>query len=191
MPHSEESPSTTQDKMAQVNGEKPSSAFLHHLTLYPVVADSISTFKSNPYGAKSIDLTSQGYEKLAKPFLPYFEKPYAYVSPYIKKADSLGDSTLSTFDSKFPVVKKPTKELIDDGKSVVFFPLKVGNEGKDYVFSVYGSEKKKVGGEGVVTYSKAAIATGLIVTSDALHWFSEFLSKKKAEAKEAINEKKQ
>jgi len=192
MPHSEESTSvTTEDKMAQVNGEKPASAFLHHLSSYPVVADSISTFKSNSYGAKSIDLTSQGYEKLAKPFLPYFEKPYAYVSPYVKKADSLGDSTLSTFDSKFPVVKKPTQELFDNGKAVVFFPLKVGNEGKDYVFGVYGSEKKKVGGEGVVTYSKAAFATGLIVTSDALHWVSEFLSKKKAEVKEVVNEKKQ
>ena len=69
--------------------------------------------------------------------------------------------------------------------------MKLGNEGKDYVLNVYGTEKKKVGGEGVVTYSKAALATGLIVTSDAIHWLSEFLSKKKEEAKEAVNEKKQ
>lgn len=192
MPHSEQSTSVaTEDKMAQVNGEKPASAFLHHLYSYPVVADSISTFKANPYGAKSLDLTTQGYEKLGKPILPYLTKPYSYVSPYVHKADSLGDSTLSTIDSKFPVVKKPTKEIIDDGKAVVFYPVKLGNEGKDYVLNVYGTEKKKVGGEGVVTYSKAALATGLIVTSDAIHWLSEFLSKKKEEAKEAVNEKKQ
>jgi len=71
----------------------------------------------------------------------------------------------------------------------VFYPLKVGNEGKDYVLGVYGSEKKKVGGEGLVTYGKAAIATGLVVSSDAFSWLSQFLSKKKAETKEVVNEK--
>jgi len=190
MPHSEDS---TPKKMApQVNGEAPSSAFLSHLFSYPVISDSISTFKSNPYGAKSIDIfttsSTKGLE-LTKPLHPYFTKPYQYVSPYVKKADSLGDSTLSTIDSKFPVVKKPTGELYNDGKSFVFFPLKKGTEGKEYVFGVFGSEKKKVGGEGLVTVAKATVATGLVVSSDALSWISTFLSKKKAEVKEVTNEK--
>merc|ERR1711939_134870 len=146
----------------QVNGEAPSSAFLSHLISYPVISDSISTFKS---------------------------LPYQYVSPYITKADSLGDSTLSTIDSKFPVVKKPTGELIDNGKAIVFFPLKKGIEGKEYVVGVYGSECKKVGGEGIVTWGKAAIATGLVVGGDAYGWLSGFLAGKKAEAKEVSNEK--
>jgi len=187
MPHSEESITT---KMApQVNGEAPSSAFLSHLYSYPVISDSISTFKSNPYGAKSLDLTSAVYEKTGKPLLPYLSKPYEYVSPYVKKADSIGDSTLSTIDSKFPYVKKPTGEIFDEGKAIVFYPLKVGTEGKEYVFGVFGSEKKKVGGEGIVTYGKAVVATGLVVSSDALSWLSAFLSRKKAEAKEVSNEK--
>merc|ERR1712093_874997 len=42
----------------QVNGEAPSSAFLSHLISYPVISDSISTFKSNPYGAKSLSITT-------------------------------------------------------------------------------------------------------------------------------------
>ena len=54
---------------------------------------------------------------------------------------------------------------------------------------IFGSEKKKVGGEGVVTYGKAVVATGLVISSDALSWLSAFLSKKKAEAKEVTNEK--
>jgi len=177
--------------MAQVNGEKPStsSAFLSHLFSYPVISDSIATFKSNPYGAKSLDFTTASYEKLGKPILPYLSKPYEYVSPYVAKADSLGDSTLSTLDSKFPAVKKPTGELYDNGKSFVFFPLKKGSEGKEYVFKTYNGEVKKVGGDGVVTYGKAAISTTLVVTSDTLGWLSQFLSKKKAEAKEVTNEK--
>jgi len=194
MPHSEETSSnitTTDDsKMApQVNGEAPSSAFFHHLFSYPVISDSITTFQSNPYGAKATELTATSYAKISKPILPYLSTPYSYVSPYLHKADSLGDSTLSTLDSKFPVVKKPTGELIDDGKAFVFYPLKVGNEGKEYVFGVFGGEKKKVGGEGLVTLGKAAVATTLVVSSDALGWLSRFLSKKKEEAKEVTNEK--
>lgn len=194
----------------QVNGEAPSSAFLsvrsksylppnfyrqrliaylQHLFSYPVISDSISTFKSNHYGAKATELTTTTYTKISSPILPYLSKPYQYVSPYVAKADSLADSSLSTLDSKFPVVKKPTGELYDEGKAIVFYPLKVGNEGKEYVLSVFGGEKKKVGGEGVVTWAKAGIATGLVVSSDALGWLSAFLSKKKKEAKEVVNEK--
>lgn len=191
MPHSEEASSTsTTDKMAQVNGDKPSSAFLSHLYSYPVISDTISTFKANPYGAKSLDFTTASYEKTLKPLLPYFTTPYSYVSPYVHRVDTLGDSTLSTLDSKFPTVKKPTHDLIEEGKAIVFFPVKLGNEGKDYVVGVFGSEKKKVGGEGVVNLGKAVVSTGLIVSGDAVHWLSEFLSKKKVEAKEVVQEKK-
>lgn len=186
MPHSENEESTM---APQVNGDAPSSAFLSHLISFPVIGDSISTFKSNPYGAKSLDLTSAGYEKLGKPLIPYLAKPYEYVSPYVKKADSLGDSALSTVESKFPVVKKPTGELYSEGKSIVFFPLKFALEEKDHVFKTYNTEVKKVGGEGIVTYGKAAVSTGLIVGHEAYSWLSSFLSAKKAEVKEVTNEK--
>ncbi|KAI9046707.1 hypothetical protein LZ554_009445 [Drepanopeziza brunnea f. sp. 'monogermtubi'] len=160
-----------------------------HLFSYPVISDSISTFKSNPYGAKSLSLSSSLTHTFADPLMPYLSKPYQYVSPYVKRADSIGDSTLSTLDSKFPVVKKPTGELVEDGKKMVFFPLMKGNEGKEYVFGVYGSEVKKVGGDGIVTWGKAAIATGLVVGGDAVGWLQGFLAGKKAEAKEVSNEK--
>ena len=156
---------------------------------YPVISDSISTFKSNPYGAKSLSFTHSTIDSLSKPILPYLSKPYEYVSPYVKKADSLGDSTLSTLDSKFPYVKKPTGEIYENGKSIVFFPLKKGTETKEYVFGTYKGEVKKVGGEGLVTYGKAAVATGLIVGGDAYSFLVSFLGTKKAEAKEVVKEK--
>ncbi|RDL40793.1 Uncharacterized protein BP5553_00772 [Venustampulla echinocandica] len=174
----------------QVNGDPaPSSAFLAHLVSYPVINDSITSFKSHPYGAKSLQLTSQGYEKLGVPLLPYLSKPYEYVSPYVKKADSLGDSTLSSLDTKFPVVKKSTSELYQDAQSVVFFPLKKGTEGKDYVLNTYHGEVKKVGGEGVVTYGKAAVGTGFKVAGDSWAWLNSFLGATKAPAKEVSSEK--
>jgi hypothetical protein len=86
-------------------------------------------------------------------------------------------------------VKKPTGELYDNGKSIIFFPLKKGNEGKDYVFSTYNKEVKNVGGEGIVTYGKAAITTSWVVSHDVLSYLSSFLSQKKAEVKEVSNEK--
>jgi len=188
MPHAE-SDTITSTMAATVNGEKPSSAFFAHLTSYPLIGDSINTIKSNSIGQKSIALADSGYQTFAKPILPYLAKPYQYVSPYVEKADSLGDSALSKVDEKFPTLKKSTSEIYDDAKGVAFFPLQKGFEGKDYVSKTYSSEVKKVGGEGFVTLGKAAVTTTLIVSSDALTWLSNFLSTKKAEAKEIANDK--
>ncbi|KAM3065874.1 hypothetical protein ACMFMG_009901 [Clarireedia jacksonii] len=186
MPHSLEK---SNGMAPQVNGEAPSSAFLSHLTSYPVVSDSISTFKSNPYGAKSIDLTATGYEKFGKPIIPYLQKPYQYVSPYVARADELGDSTLSTLETKFPAVKKPTDQLINDGKSLVLYPIIIGNEGKEYVLSKYNGEIRKTQDQGLMGYGKAVVATGLIVSTAALNWLGTLLLHKKEETKEVTNEK--
>ena len=186
MPHS----SQTSNGMApQVNGDTHSSAFLSHLTSYPLINDSISTFKSNPYGKRSINLTATSYEKFGKPFIPYLQKPYQYVSPYVARADELGDSTLSTIESKFPAVKKPTGELYSDGKYFVFYPITKGSKGKEYVLGKYNSEVKKTEDQGIFGYGKAVVSTGLIVSSEAFQWLSQFLSAKKAEAKETTSDK--
>jgi hypothetical protein len=86
-------------------------------------------------------------------------------------------------------LKKPTGELYNNGKAIIFYPLKVGTDGKEYVFKTYNTEYKKAGGEGIVSYGKAAISTSLIVSSDTLSWLGGLLSKKKAEVKEVTNEK--
>lgn len=44
------------------------------------------------------------------------------------------------------VVKKLISEHYSDGKAIVFFLLKKGGEGKDYIFGVYGIEKVKASG---------------------------------------------
>lgn len=156
---------------------------------YPSVHDSITTFKQNPLGQKTLSLADQGYNTFAKPVLPYFAKPYQYVSPYVAKADSIGDSILSKVDAKFPVVKKPTGELYDNATGIAFFPLRKGLEGKDYIFKTYNTECKKVGGDGLLKIGKAAVTTTLIVGSDALSWLGSFLAVKKEQTKEVVNEK--
>ncbi|KAI1811724.1 hypothetical protein GGS20DRAFT_561769 [Poronia punctata] len=163
---------------------------LEHITGYPVVHDGITYFKKNPYGKKSIELSDSAYQ-LTKPILPYLQRPYQYVSPYVLKADALGDEALSKIDERIPVLKKPTGELVNDGKAIIFFPVRKGLETKEYVFETYHSECKKSGGDGLVASSKAVISTGLVFTSDALTWVGDKLRAGKVQAKEATNDASQ
>ncbi|KAI1179568.1 hypothetical protein F4777DRAFT_435972 [Nemania sp. FL0916] len=173
----------------QVNGEvPPSSATLSHITGYPVVTDGIAYFKSNPYGQRSIELGDSAYQTFAKPVLPYLDRPYQYVSPYFKKADTMGDDALTKIDERIPALKKPTEELVSDGKAIIFFPVRKGLETKGYVVDVYNSEYKKVGGDGLVTSGKALISTGLVVTSVALTWVGDILRASKVHTKEKTGE---
>jgi hypothetical protein len=112
-----------------------------HLIFFPIISDSVTTFRANPYGAKCLALTSAGIERFGKPLLSYLSKSYQYVSPYVQMADALGDSTLSILESRFPAVKKPTGELYNE---IIFFPLNKGSKGKNYMLSVFGKEKKAV-----------------------------------------------
>jgi hypothetical protein len=185
MPHAEDQNMSSQI----VNGDKPSSAFISHLASYPVINDSISTFKSNPIGQISIDLADQSYETFAKPVLPYFSRPYQYVSPYVHKADSIADHGLSKVEETFPIVKTPTGEIKNKVFSTIFYPARVAFEGKNYVFKTYGDQYKNIDGNTVVKTGKAMVTTGLVVTSDSLNWLSHFLGAKKEQAKQVTNEK--
>ncbi|KAK8087114.1 perilipin-like protein- Mpl1 [Apiospora phragmitis] len=132
---------------AQINGEvHPSSATLQ----------------------KSIELGDSAYQTFAKPLLSIFARPYQYVSPYVKKADHLGAGALNKIDERLPALKKPTNELYLGGKQVVFYPVVKGKETTDHVFSIYSSECKKVGGEGVVT--TARLLSLLAWSSPARRW---------------------
>lgn len=152
-----------------------------HLTSYPVVSDAIETFKSNPYGKKSLDLSNTGYEKLVAPFIPYAKRPYGYVAPYVAKADSLGSDALSRVDHTFPIVKEDTEKIKGTVLDYAYFPFRVVGDSKNYLLDTYSSEYKKCGGDGYVAGSKAVITTGLVVTSDTLAWLSSFLGQKKEE----------
>lgn len=116
MPHSTATETLT-------NGEsKNSSKFLNHLSSYPAVHDGIETYKSNPYGKKSLELADGAYARFAKPVEPYLEKPYGYAKPYVQKADELADNGLSKVDTHFPIVKEDTHTIVDTAKSYILWP---------------------------------------------------------------------
>lgn len=175
----------------QVNGDVPSrhSAFVNHLLEYPVISDGVHTFKTNEYGQRSIKLGDSAYKTFAAPIIPYFAKPIEYVTPYVSKADEIGDKTLGRIDERFPVVKKPTNELYNDTKGLILFPYHKGLEGKDHVLQVYSSEYKKNEQAGLVATGKAVVTTVLVVSNETLTWLSSLISQKKAEAAQTTNEK--
>lgn len=158
-----------------------------HITGYPVVSDSIDAFKSNPYGQKSIEITDTAYANLVKPTFPYLKTPASYVKPYAAKADELGDSLLSKFDEKLPIVKKETSEIKKDVIDLAQWPFKLADEQKDYVLKTYSSEYKKCGGDGVVAGTKALVSSSFIITSDWFAFFASLLQRKTNEAKDAFN----
>jgi hypothetical protein len=107
------------------NGDKSlssSSQFISHLTSLPAVNDGIETFKSNPYGKKSLEIVDGAYTRIGKPVEPYLQTPYSYAKPYVQKADELADSTLSWGEKQFPIVKEDTHTIVDTAKGYVFYP---------------------------------------------------------------------
>lgn len=152
-----------------------------------MVSDSITTFKNNPYGQKSINLADQGYSHLAKPVLPYFSKPYGLVAPYLEKADSLGNQGLSRVDQTFPVVMEDTQTLKKKIVGYVTLPIQVADDGKKYVLDKYRDEYKRYGGEGLFAFGQAVVTTGFSVTSDSLAWVRSFLGARTEEAKESAS----
>ncbi|KAL8682052.1 MAG: hypothetical protein Q9186_001841 [Xanthomendoza sp. 1 TL-2023] len=186
MPHAENGSMT----QPTVNGEKQSSQFLAHVGSYPAVSDTKEAIENNPYGKKGIELANEGYNKVVAPVLPYAQRPYGYVAPYVQKADQLADSGLTKVDGKFPIVKQDTEKIKNTVLDFAFMPLRFANETKDYLLSTYGNEYKKCGGNGYLAGGKALITTGLVVTSDSLSWLADYLNQKKEEAKEVAEEKK-
>ncbi|OAX80131.1 hypothetical protein ACJ72_05543 [Emergomyces africanus] len=160
-----------------VNGEKPSSQFLHHLSTLPVVSDSLSYLKNNPYGQKSLQLADQGYSNYAKPVLPFLSKPYTYVAPYVAKADSLSNEGLKRVEDRFPIVKKDTETIKGTLKGYIQLPFRFVEEGKNHVLQVYSAEYKSCsGGDGYVNAGKAVITTGLTITSESLTWLRGYIT---------------
>jgi hypothetical protein len=67
--------------------------------------------------------------------------------------------------------------------------VRKGNETREYVWGVFGRERRKVAQEGVVGYGKAVLGTGIVVGQETLGWLSGFLAGKKKEVKEVVSEK--
>ena len=154
-----------------------------HLQSYPLVHDSVELYLSNPYGAKSLSLLSTTYTRFIAPLHPYLRTPFSYISPYITRADELGDSGLSRVESRFPIVKEDTGKLKETVTAYATAPLNLVGQGKEYVLGTWEDEYSKTRGEvGVVRSVKALISTELKIGSDGYKVVSEYLGQRKEKA---------
>jgi len=126
------------------NGDRHHSVFLSHLTSYPLVSDSITTYRSNPYGEKSINLAFSAYStahrNLYAPFAAYLSRPLGLVAPYLAKADDMGDQGLSSLESRFPIVKEDTATIQEKVGQVAGTPFRVAKESREWVWKTYDEE---------------------------------------------------
>lgn len=142
------------------NGDSPRSTILRHLLTLPAVQDGVRAFSANPVGKISIQLTNSAYDLVGAPILNLFNKPLAYVIPYAQRADEMGVEVLSKVEEKYPLVKKPSSELLNDAKQVAAVPAK-------HVTEVYNGAYKRSGGDGNIAKAKAATETAAIVTAQS------------------------
>ncbi|KAF1945844.1 hypothetical protein EJ02DRAFT_451264 [Clathrospora elynae] len=163
------------------NGETPSSKVLSHLHSYPLVHDGVETFKSHPYGSQALNLATNTYNNLVAPLHPYLATPYSYLSPYLARADQLGDSGLSKLETHLPIVKEDTQKV----KEYAFAPY-------TYVTGTFQDEYNKTHyNNGVVKAGVAVVSFELKVVSDACAVFLGYLSKGKEQTKKKVDEVKQ
>ncbi|KAF2877947.1 CAP20-like protein [Massariosphaeria phaeospora] len=188
MPHAEHD--TTNGNMSTsplTNGENSQFKVLSHLQTYPVVHDSLEFYKSHPYGAKSLSLFNATYQRVVAPFHPYLQTPYSYLSPYLSRADELGDNGLSKVDNTFPIVKEDTSKLRQTVGELAFLPFQLASQGKQYVLGTWQDEYSKTrGNDGIVKSAKALLSTELKVGQDGFKLVSEYMNKGKKETQKKL-----
>lgn len=141
----------------------------------------METFKSHPYGSRALNLASNTYQSIVAPFHPYLRTPYSYISPYLARADQLGDSGLSTLETHLPIVKEDTSKL----KEYAFSPV-------TYVQGTWQDEYNKTHyNNGVVKMGVATVSFELRMLSDACDVVLSYLNKGKEQTKKKIDEVKQ
>ncbi|KAK4122786.1 hypothetical protein N657DRAFT_480253 [Parathielavia appendiculata] len=143
-----------------LNGDSPRSTTLRHLLTLPAVQDGVRVFKTNPVGRMSIQLGYTAYNMVAAPMMSLLNKPLSYVTPYVQRVDEFGDQTLSKVEEKYPVVKKPSPELINEAKKVAYAPMR-------HVTEVYNGSLQRTPGGYVVASGKAAAKTVMYVSAES------------------------
>lgn len=86
-------------------------------------------------------------------------------------------------------MKEDTDKIKGSVVDVVFFPVKLAQDGKEYVFKTYEDEGSKINGRGVVHTAQTIVSTELRIASDFLHAVAEWLGPKKEKAQKTVEEK--
>ncbi|KAF9336195.1 hypothetical protein BGZ91_010128 [Linnemannia elongata] len=128
--HSRTSTSSVEEeqvKEANGNGVRPTStkestsSFLTRVGSIPLIQDSVSSLhsfaKDNKYGRYALDTAGSAVETVNKYTEPYQTR----LQPHISKVDQLATKSLDIFENTFPIVTKPTAEIVTQVKKPIVY----------------------------------------------------------------------
>jgi len=161
------------DSKPLTNGETTRSKALSHLHSYPFIHDTTSFLASTPLGSRTLNLAHTTYNSLITPLHPYLQRPYTIASPYLTRADELGDTSLTKLEAYVPVMREDTETL----KGYAVAPY-------NYVSGTYQQQYERTGGQGgLVKTGLAALSTQLQIAQDAFGVVREFWNTSEARKK--------
>ncbi|KAG0314086.1 hypothetical protein BGZ99_008378 [Dissophora globulifera] len=124
--HSRTSTSSVEDDVkqnghARTNSHKEySSSFITRVSSIPLIHDSVSTLhsyaKDNKYGRYALDTAGSAVETVNKYTEGYQKSLQPHLQPHIAKVDQLASKSLDMIEGTFPIVTKPTSEIVTQVK---------------------------------------------------------------------------
>lgn len=139
--------------------------------------DTSEFLKNTQIGATTLSLASNTYKSIVQPITPYLQRPYSVAHPYLTRADDLGDSGLTRFETYVPYIKEDTATL----KKQVLSPY-------TYVSQTYNDQYQRTQHrQGVVKFGLAVISTELKIVQDACTVFLDYWNG--SETGKKVNEK--
>ncbi|KAK3822604.1 MAG: hypothetical protein J3Q66DRAFT_279117 [Benniella sp.] len=104
---------TTQ--VAPAEAEVASTRFIARVSSIPFIQDSLSYAKDNKYSRYALDTAGSAVETVNKYTEPYQTR----LQPHISKVDQIANKSLDILETTFPIVTKPTAEVVAQVKKPI------------------------------------------------------------------------
>ncbi|KAK3814606.1 MAG: hypothetical protein J3R72DRAFT_376268 [Linnemannia gamsii] len=113
----EEQVKETNGNGIRTNDSKGSTgSFLTRVRTIPLIADSVSTLhsyaKDNKYGRYALDTAGSAVVIVNQYTEPYQTRLQPHLQPHISKVDQFATKSLDLIENTFPIVTKPTAEIV-------------------------------------------------------------------------------
>ncbi|KAF9181571.1 hypothetical protein BGZ50_005448 [Haplosporangium sp. Z 11] len=132
--HSRTSTSSVEDdQVKEQNGhiahanekETTTVSFFSRVTSIPLIHDSVATLhsyaKENKFSRFALDTAGSAVDTVSKYTEGYQSRLQPHLQPHIAKVDQLASKSLDILENKFPIVTKPTAEIVTQVKKPIVY----------------------------------------------------------------------
>ncbi|KAG0274555.1 hypothetical protein BGZ95_009656, partial [Linnemannia exigua] len=125
--------SVEEDRVKETNGngirtndsKESTGSFLTRVSSIPLIADSVSTLhsyaKDSKYGRYALDTAGSAVVTVNKYTEPYQTRLQPHLQPHITKVDQFATKSLDLIENTFPIVTKPTAEIVTQVKKPIVY----------------------------------------------------------------------